>query len=96
MSVRYGKSDVVFLAATTEDENVLRSFLRHHSFNFQIMPNSFGLMLKYSKPDSEGRANISYPSYYLIDRSGRIQYHDYGWDKTRPLADAIDKALVRR
>ena len=92
----YARSDVVFLAASTENENILESYLRGHPFKFQILPNSFGLMLKYAKPDREGRANIAYPSYYLIDRTGRIQYHDYGWDKANPIADAIDRALANR
>lgn len=96
LAASYRRSDVVFLAASTEDENILGSFLRHHTFSFQILPNSFGLMLKYSKLDADGRANIAFPSYYLIDRSGRIQYHDYGWDKAKPIAAAIDNALSKR
>jgi peroxiredoxin len=88
--------DVVFLAATTENENIVTSYLRHQPFNFQVLPDSFGLMLKYSPRDSEGNANIAYPDYYLIDRAGRIQYHDYGWDKTGPIDDAINRALSNR
>jgi peroxiredoxin len=92
----YAGNDVVFLAATTEDGNLVRSYLRHQPFNFQIMPDSFGIMLKYSRPDAVGRVQIAYPAYYLIDRRGRLQYHDYGWDKTGPIADAIDNALASR
>jgi peroxiredoxin len=90
----YSGKQVVFLAASTEDEDILESYLKSHPFRFRILPNSFGLMLKYSKPDREGRANIAYPAYYLIDRMGYIKYHDYGWDKAKPIADAIDKALA--
>ncbi len=90
----YAGKQVVFLAASTEDEDILGSYLRDHPFRFRILPNSFGLMLKYSKPDREGRASIAYPAYYLIDKAGNIQYHDYGWDKAKPIADAIDKALA--
>lgn len=92
----FARNDVVFLAASAESEDVLESFLKDHPFKFKILPNSFGLMLKYAKPDRNGRANIAFPSYYVIDRSGRIQYHDFGWDKAEPIRDSIDKALANR
>lgn len=92
----YVGKEVVFLAASAEGEDILKSYLKDHPFRFRILPNSFGLMLKYERPDRDGRANIAYPAYYLIDRNGRIQYQDYGWDKAEPLADAIDKALANR
>lgn len=92
----YAGSKVVFLAASTENENILEPYLREHPFRFQILPDSFGLMLKYAKPDREGRVKIAYPAYYLIDRTGRIQYHDYGWDKTGYIAEALNKALADR
>jgi peroxiredoxin len=92
----YSGNDVVFLAATTENESIVTSYLRHQRFNFQILPNSFGLMLKYAKPDASGRVQIAYPAYYLIDRRGRIQYQDYGWDKSKPITEAIEKALLGR
>jgi len=96
LASEYRNRNVVFLAATTEDEGLVSSYLRHHPFSFQVLPDSFGLMLKYSPRDSQGRANIAYPSYYLIDRTGRVQYHDFGWDKIGPVGDAIDRALSDR
>lgn len=96
LASKYAGNQVVFLAASTEGNDILGSYLRDHPFRFRILPNSFGLMLKYAKPDREGRVNIAYPAYYVIDRTGRIEYHDYGWDKTKPIADAIDKALASR
>ncbi len=93
LAAAYSKSDVVFLAATMENENIVESFLKDNPFDFQILPNSFGLLLKYADRDREGRLNIGFPAYYLIDRSGYIQYRDSGWDKAKPLATAINRAL---
>ena len=81
--------DIVFLAATTESENIVESFVRDNPFNFTILPNSFGLVLKYADRDSQGRLSMGFPAYYLIDRSGYIQYQDSGWDKVKPLDSAI-------
>ncbi|MBK8465748.1 MAG: TlpA family protein disulfide reductase [Chloracidobacterium sp.] len=92
----YRKKNIVFLAATMESESIAENFLRRNRFDFQILPDSFGLLLKYADRDREGRVNIGFPAYYLIDRSGYIQFKDSGWDKTKPLADAIDKTLSNR
>ena len=96
LASEYNDRNVVFLAATTEGENLVTSYLRHQAFNFQILPDSFGLMLKFARPDAQGRVQIAYPDYYVIDRAGRLQYHDYGWDKTDSIGDAINRALSSR
>ena len=96
LAANYSNRHIVFLAATMENENIVDSYLKNHSFDFQILPNSFGLLLKYADRDKEGRVNIWFPAYFLIDRKGLIQYKDSGWDKTKPLAAAINKALANR
>ena len=94
LAADYAKNkDVVFLAATTENENIVGSFIRHNPFNFTILPDSFGLMLKFADRDAQGRPSMGFPAYYLIDRSGYIRYRGTGWDKVRPL-DAAIKDLV--
>lgn len=92
----YTRKEVVFIAATAENTDIVKRFLRKNSFDFQILPDSFGLMLKYSDRDSEGRFNISYPAYYIIDRTGRIRYKGNGWDQVGPLTIAIDRSLANR
>ncbi len=96
LAAGYSNSNIVFLAATMENENIVDTYLRNHPFNFQILPNSFGLLLKYADRDKEGRVNIGFPAYYLIDRSGYVQYKDSGWDKAKPLTAAINRSLSNR
>ena len=91
----YRASNVVFLAATPENEDIVLSYLRQQPFDFQILPDSFGLMLKYAERDSEGRVNIAYPAYYVIDRSGYVQLRDSGWDKAGRLSSAIERLLLQ-
>ena len=88
--------DIVFLAATTEGENIVKSFVRHNQFNFTILPDSFGLLLKYADRDAQGRLSMGFPAYYVIDRSGYIRYRDSGWDKVLPLDSAIKKLVSNR
>ena len=88
--------DIVFLAPTMEGENMVESFVRHNPFNFTILPDSFGLLLKYSDRDAQGRLTMGFPAYFLIDRSGYIQYRDSGWDKVSPLDNAIKKLVSHR
>ncbi len=96
LAAGYSRKNIVFLAATMENEGIVENYLRRNRFDFQVLPNSFGLLLKYADRDKEGRVNIGFPAYYLIDRSGYIQYKDSGWDKTTPLVAAINKALSNR
>lgn len=96
IAASYSRKNIIFLAATMENEGIVENFLRRQRFDFQILPDSFGLMLKYSDRDKEGRVSISFPAYYLIDRSGYIHFKDSGWDKTTALTGAINKALASR
>ena len=88
--------DVVFLAAAMEGDNIVESFVRHNPFNFTILPDSFGLLMKYSDRDEQGRLTMGFPAYFLIDGSGRVQYRDSGWDKVLPLGTAIKRLVSRR
>ena len=92
----HANKDIVFLAATMEGGNIVQSFVRHNPFNFTILPDSFGLLLKYADRDEQGRLSMGFPAYYLIDRSGNIRYRDSGWDKVSPLDTAIKKLLPNR
>jgi peroxiredoxin len=97
LAAGYAKDkDIVFLAATMEGENIVESFVRNNPFNFTILPDSFGLLLKYADRDAQGRLSMGFPAYYLIDQEGYIQYHDSGWDKVRPLDTAIKRLVSHR
>lgn len=92
---KYAGRKIAFLAATMENETIVEAYLRKNRFDFQILPDSFGLLLKYADRDGD-RVNISFPAYFLIDRAGYVRYKDSGWDKIEPLFAAIEKTLATR
>ena len=93
MAESYKGKDVVFLGLTTEDPNRVGGFLRSKPFNFNILPNSFGVVLKYADKDSQGRINMPFPSYYLINQDGQIELKTNGYDKVGALSSNINRLL---
>ena len=91
---RYKQKGVVFLALTMENNTKVEPFLRRHQFDFDIVPNSFGVVLKYADMDAGGRINMGFPAYYLIGKSGKIELRDHGWDKTTKLETQISNLLT--
>ena len=89
----YRDKDVVFLAPTMDNESKIQPYLKSNPFNFNIMPNSFGVFLKYADKDANGNISMGFPAYFLIDRTGRIVLRTDGWDKTANLDAQIAKAL---
>ncbi|MEO6588275.1 MAG: TlpA disulfide reductase family protein [Pyrinomonadaceae bacterium] len=90
----YKGKDVVFLALSTEDPNRIGGFLKSKPFNFNILPNSFGVVLKYADKDSQGRINMPFPSFYVIDQNGQIELKTSGYDKTNALSSNINRLLT--
>ncbi len=93
LSENYKGKDVVFLGLTTEDENRVNGFLKSKKFNFNILPNSFGVVLKYADKDAQGRINMPFPSYFLINQDGEIELKTSGYDKTDKLNSEINRLL---
>lgn len=90
---RYQDKDVVFLALTMESPTRIEPYLRKNPFVFNIVPNSFGVVLKYADMDRNGTINMGFPSYFLIDRRGSIALKSDGWDKTARLESQIMQLL---
>ncbi len=90
---RYGDKDVVFLAATMENQAKVEPYLKKNPFNFNVLPNSFGMILKYADMDRSGNIDIGFPAYFLIDRRGRVALKSSGWDKTARLESQISQLL---
>ena len=90
---RYKGRDVVFLAVTMENEAKIHPYIRRNPFNFTIMPNSFGVMLKYADRDRAGNINMGFPAHFLISRKGTIALRTYGWDKAANLDSQISRLL---
>ncbi len=90
---RYKDKDVVFLALTMENQGKIEPYLKKNPFEFNILPNSFGVVLKYADLDRNGTINMGFPSYFLIDRRGSIALKSDGWDKTARLDTQISQLL---
>jgi peroxiredoxin len=90
----YKGKDVVFLGLTTDNETKVESYLKMRPFRFDIIPNSFGVLLKYADKDSSGRMNIGFPAYFVVNQTGEIEMKDSGWDKTEKLNTQINRLLT--
>ncbi len=91
---KYDTKQVTFLAASMENEAKITPYLKAHPFNFQILPNSFGVLLKYADSDREGNVDIGFPAYFVIDKAGKLAYRSSGWDHTEELASRISQLIA--
>ncbi|MGI8640927.1 MAG: TlpA family protein disulfide reductase [Pyrinomonadaceae bacterium] len=88
-----GKS-VVFLGLTTDNEAKVKNYLKKKHFNFNLLPNSFGILLRYANRDSSGNVNMGYPTHYLINQRGEIELKTNGYDKAGMLDSNINRLLM--
>ena len=93
MAANYKDKDVVFLGLTTDNPTRVESFLKVKPFNFNIIPSSFGVLLKYADRDRAGNIAMGYPAYFLVNQNGEIELKDGGWDKTKKLDSQITRLL---
>ena len=91
---RYRGKDVVFLALTMENAAKVQPYLQKTPFNYTILTNGFGVVLKYANMTKDGAINMGFPSYYVIDKNGQIDHRSEGWDKTPHLDARISKLLA--
>jgi len=91
---RYRDKDVVFLAVTMDNEAKVNPYLKRNPFNFNILPNSFGVMLKYADKDRAGNINMGFPAHFLITRQGTIALRTDGWDKAANIDSQISRLLA--
>lgn len=91
---RYKGQDVAFLALTMENEAKVNPYLRKTPFNYTILTNGFGVVLKYANMTKDGAINMGFPSYFLIDKQGAISLKAEGWDKSANLDNQISRLLA--
>ena len=90
----YRDRGVVFLALTMENPVKVESYLKEKPFNFDIIPNSFGVLLKYADKDRSGNINMGFPTHFLINQAGEIELKTDGFDKTKLLNSQINRLLT--
>ncbi len=93
MAERYDSNKVIFLALSMENEEKISRYLRNNLFKFQIVPNSFGVVLKYADRDKADSLDMGFPSYFVIDQEGIVRHRSSGYDKTSPLDAAIGRLV---
>jgi peroxiredoxin len=96
LAENYKGRDVVFLGLTTDNPAKVESYLAKTRFNFNILPNSFGVLLKYAQRDGAGNINMGYPAHFLVNQNGEIEFKTNGFDKTNQLNSGISRLLMSR
>ena len=94
LAARYKNQNVVFLGLTMDNESKVSTFLKSNTFDFTIVPNSFGAVLQYADRDRAGNINMGFPAYFLIDQSGVVRLKASGWDKTTDVDSQISRLLA--
>ncbi len=70
LAERYRDQDVVFLGLTVENNTRVEPFLKKHPFNFGVVTNSFGVVLKYADMDRSGVITMGFAAQCVLDRRG--------------------------
>ena len=78
-----------------ENNEKISNYLKNNPFNFQILPNSFGVVLQYADRDKTGSLDMGFPSFFVIDREGIVRHRSSGYDKTGPLDAAVGKLISK-
>lgn len=93
LAQNYQDQNVVFLGLTMENPGKVQSYLKKTAFNFNIIPNSFGVVLKYADKDGDGSVSMGFPAHFLINQKGEIALKTNGFDKTEILDLQIARLL---
>lgn len=93
LAASYKDKDVVFLGLTTDNDAKVKQYLKRKPFDFNLLPNSFGILLEYADKDGDGNVTMGYPALYLINQKGEIEVKASGFDKTALLDAQIARLL---
>lgn len=86
--------NVVFLAVTGENTETVRKFLRKKPFDFNIVSNGLGVMMKFAGKEN-GVVMLPTPSHYLINQDGEIELTLIGFNKKEKLESEIKRLLSK-
>lgn len=94
LAEEYKNQNVVFLAVTGENPDTVKRFLRKNPFNFNIISNGLGVMMKFGGNDN-GVVTMPTPTHYLINQSGEIELKLIGYSKKEKLDSQIKRLLSK-
>ena len=89
----YKDKNVVFLGLTLEGPAKIEAYLKKKSFDFNILPNSFGVVLKYAEKVGNGNISLGFPTHFVINQKGEIELKTNGFDKTPAIESQIKRLL---
>ncbi len=87
--------NVVFLSLTMENDAKVEAYLKSNHLDTQVLPNSFGTLLQYADRDKSGNLDMGFPSYFVINDAGVIEYRSSGYDKTESLNSTLTRLLSK-
>lgn len=93
LAAQYKGKNIVFLAPTMETPAKVEAYTKNNPFDFEILPNSFGLVLKYADKGANGNINMGFPAYYVINQQGELVHKAMGWDKIDSLNSQLSRLL---
>lgn len=93
LAASYKDADIVFLGLTTDNNDKVKQYTKKKPFNFNLLPNSFGILLKYADKDGDGNVTMGYPAHFLINQKGEIELKTGGFNKTEKLNSQIARLL---
>ena len=93
LTQQFKGENVVFLGLTTDNETKVENYVKRNPFNFDIIPNSFGILLKYAEKDRNGNISMGYPAHFVINKQGEVEMKTEGFDKTEKLNSEINRLL---
>lgn len=91
---KYNGQAVEFLGLTMNHKQIVERFLKNKPFKYNILPNSFGVVLKYAPRDSRNRLSMGFPAHFIVDQSGKVVLFTSGFKKTKKLDSTITKLLA--
>lgn len=82
------REDILFIAPALDRKPIIEKLLNRHPFNFKIAYSAIDVSQKFNTKQV-------YPSYFIINKKGKISYIDSGSKKSeiKNLRNAIIKAL---
>jgi peroxiredoxin len=94
LTERFKGENVVFLGLTTDNETKVENYVKRNPLNFDIIPNSFAILLKYAEKDRDGNISMGYPAHFVINKQGEVEMKTEGFDKTERLNSEINRLLA--
>lgn len=99
---KFKSQNVIFLAPATDEKADLEVFLKNHKFDYQILPNSFGVVKNYAPRKKDGMSQkpggfmMILPTHLVIDQNGIVTFHDWGFGKetAQKISAEIEKLLT--